>query len=164
MLVVAWCAVAMDVHPILQQYPLVGDIEHIELEVAVALDTKHRQVYVEPTWPCGERSISDRPRGTHDRQVAAYIDADMLTDDERLDPDPSIWQRLPSWQNESCPICYTAHMPKRKPKPTGKTQARKSNVSLYLLSPAEALRAVLNIGKDDVKRILASAPGKKRKA
>jgi hypothetical protein len=37
-------------------------------------------------------------------------------------------------------------------------------VSLYPLSPDDALRAVLQIKPTDVKRILASKPGKKAKA
>jgi hypothetical protein len=50
-----------------------------------------------------------------------------------------------------------------KPKSTGRTHSRASNVSLYPLSPDEAMKAVLSISKEDAKRIVASRPGKGKK-
>jgi len=50
------------------------------------------------------------------------------------------------------------HMPK-KPHPGRKGDP----VSLYPLTPDQALRAVLQIKPADVKRIIASKPGKKKR-
>ena len=52
--------------------------------------------------------------------------------------------------------------PSQKPaKPASKTQNRASNLSIGSLSPDEALQAMLSISPADVKKVLASKPGKK---
>jgi hypothetical protein len=53
-------------------------------------------------------------------------------------------------------------MRKKTAKLTGRTQNRSSNVSLFPLTPDQAMKAVLSISKEDAKRIVASKPGKKR--
>lgn len=59
-------------------------------------------------------------------------------------------------------LCYNSTMPSKPQKPTDRTQARASNVSLYPLNPDEALKAVLSISKKDAKRIISSKPGKRK--
>ena len=53
-------------------------------------------------------------------------------------------------------------MPNKPSKPTGKTQNRSSNVTVFPLSADEAMRAVLSISKEDAKRIIGTKPGKKK--
>ncbi len=53
-------------------------------------------------------------------------------------------------------------MPKKSPKPH--SGRRGDPVSLYPLSPDEAMKAVLAISPADVKRILAKRPRKKGKS
>lgn len=54
-------------------------------------------------------------------------------------------------------------MPQKKPAKPARTQNRATNISLYPLSPDEAMRAVLSISKEDVKRIMAKRPGGKKR-
>lgn len=51
-----------------------------------------------------------------------------------------------------------------KKKQPGTPQARGSNVSLAPLTPEQAIRGMFQIKPDDVKRIIASKPGRKKKA
>jgi len=51
-------------------------------------------------------------------------------------------------------------MPKKTP---SRIQNRASNVSLYPLTPDDAVRAVLSISKEDAKRITHDKPGKRKK-
>ena len=43
-----------------------------------------------------------------------------------------------------------------------RTQVRKTNVSLYSLTPEQAVRAILQISPADVKRIVGSKRGKQK--
>jgi hypothetical protein len=55
-------------------------------------------------------------------------------------------------------------MARQKPeKPSGTSQNRSSNVRLAPLTPEQAIRGMFQIGPADVKRILASKPGRKKK-
>lgn len=60
-----------------------------------------------------------------------------------------------------------SNQPKKKPAPKGSNThpgRGGNNISVYPLSGDEALKAVLQIQPADVKRILASKPGKKKGA
>jgi hypothetical protein len=49
------------------------------------------------------------------------------------------------------------------PKSEPKTQQRDSNVSAAPLTPDELVKGIFQIKPEDVKRVLASKPGKKQK-
>ena len=67
-------------------------------------------------------------------------------------------------QNELRCISYSVRILRMPSKPSKhpRTQNRATNVSLYPLSPDDAVRAILSIGKDDVKRIVAKKPAKRK--
>jgi hypothetical protein len=56
-------------------------------------------------------------------------------------------------------------MAKKQPsaKKSGGTQQRASNVSLHPLTPEQAIRGMFQISPKDVKRIVASKPGRQKK-
>ncbi len=53
-------------------------------------------------------------------------------------------------------------MPKRQKQSAARAQARATNISAHPLTPDQLITGIFQISKEDVRKVLASKPGKKK--